>query len=353
MNTPRVSAAAVLLQSGKVLICGGGDGSQTLASAELYDPNTGMWTITGSMNVARQGHSATLLPDGRVLIAGGWVALCNTTTSAEIYDPLTEIWSNTASMQGSRCAHRAVLITSGNFAGQVLVTGGSLNSSDGDYGNCNIGDADLQTSELYDPVAGHWSSTSNLPVGRYWDGSQPIATLPDGNILIVGGWTCCPYEAINEAEIFDLTNQSWSATATKVTTANYAPIVLNTGKVLVAGGDNGIQPSNVDVATAELFDPFTGTWTATGNMTIDRNNHSLSQLQNGQVLAAGGHHGGWGWGYDLNSSELFDPSSGTWSLTGSMNSVRSGHIAMTLSNGQILAVGGYWLSSAELYTPLA
>ncbi|MBK6485134.1 MAG: hypothetical protein IPG01_18875 [Chitinophagaceae bacterium] len=96
-------------------------------------------------------------------------------------------------------------------------------------------------------------STSNLPVGRYWDGSQPIATLPDGNILIVGGWNCCPYQAINEAEIFDLTNQSWVKRQLKATTANYAPIVLNTGKVLVAGGDNGIQPSNVDVATAELF----------------------------------------------------------------------------------------------------
>ena len=60
-----------MLANGKVLVAGGFNASSYLTSAELYDPASGTWTTTGSLNTARGWHTATLLPNGKVLVAAG------------------------------------------------------------------------------------------------------------------------------------------------------------------------------------------------------------------------------------------------------------------------------------------
>jgi len=114
------SHSATLLRNGKVLVASGFEWptNRHLPDAELYDPATGTFTATGSLNAARAYHSATLLLDGRVLVAGGWAdAILD---SAEIYDPTKGTFTTVGSMAASRSWHSATLLPDG----KVLVAGG-------------------------------------------------------------------------------------------------------------------------------------------------------------------------------------------------------------------------------------
>ena len=88
MIDARWSHTATLLPDGRVLVTGSYINSgESRASAELYDPTSGRWTATGSMDLGRGGHTATLLPDGRVLVAGGRSSGGDSLASAELYNP--------------------------------------------------------------------------------------------------------------------------------------------------------------------------------------------------------------------------------------------------------------------------
>ena len=129
-------------------------------------------------------------------------------------------------------------------------------------------------------------------------------------------------------------------------------LVLTNGKVLVTGG---LDTNNQAVASAELFDPITGTFTATkGNMKTPRAHHTATLLHDGRVLLAGGVDGN---GTPLASAELFDPISGMFTPTGNMESTRTYHTATLLQDtaGTVLVTGGSdgntGLATAELFNP--
>ena len=90
--------------------------------------------------------------------------------------------------------------------------------------------------------------------------------------------------------------------------------LLQSGKVLMAGGDpclfDGFYYENCPLSSAELYDPGTGTFAATGKMSVTRVSHTATLLNNGKVLVAGGHDA---------SAELYDPTSGKFAATGSMS----------------------------------
>jgi hypothetical protein len=182
---------------------------------------------------------------------------------------------------------------------------------------------------------------------------DPSAALcANPKVLVAGGYDGS--KTLASAEIFDPASPGFTATGSMSSTRlAHTATLLPGGKVLIAGGTDG---SDTAIASAELYDPVAGTFAATGSMTAARSNHTATLLTNGKVLIAGGCYVAGPCGPALASAELYDPASGTFTATGSMSEARGGHTATLLPNGQVL-IGGTALTGlpatswAELYDP--
>ena len=201
---------------------------------------------------------------------------------------------------------------------------------------------------------GAWTVTGGMVTPARVLGTATL--LADGTVLVAGGSAdgADGSELSASAELFDPTSGSWVATGSMLQgRQGQTATLLSNGTALVAGGNfrAGLDPA---LTSAELYDPVTGTWTATGNMTQDRTGHAATLLPDGRVLVAGGYESteiGVG-GYDrLASAELYDPVAATWSATADMTQARDGHTATLLPGGRVLVAGGYG-ASAELYDPV-
>lgn len=332
MTAPRVHHSETLLNDGRVLIVGGNYTAnwwEILNSAEIYDPATGTFTLTGSMSTTRTQHTATLLDNGKVLITGG--SAPGQLASAELYDPGTGTFTTTGSMTIARYMNTATLLTNG----KVLVVGGQACSSPG----CG-----LASAELYDPASGVFIPTGSMTTVRQ---GHTATLLANGNVLIAGGDNEGPYLA--SAELYDPGTGTFTTTGSMSTPREYhTATLLNNGEVLVVGGAGPL-------ASTELYDSATGLFTPTGSMSTPRLMHTATLLNNGEVLVVGGYNGS----VTIDSAELYDPASGTFAATGSMITPRLYHTATLLNNGEVLETGGWisqnsWstLDSAELYTPV-
>lgn len=170
LNENREAHQSVLLSNGKVLTMGGFSGGmygQHLSGAELYDPSTQSWQTTGSLNMARNSHTATLLESGQVLVVGGWNG--SSLQRVELYDPNTMQWHLGRDLNIGRSSHTATLMPKGH----VLVTGG---------GNDNH--LSTATTEIYDPIEDKWTKAASLSVARQ---DHSAIRLPNNNVLVVGG----------------------------------------------------------------------------------------------------------------------------------------------------------------------
>ena len=240
-------------------------------------------------------------------------------------------WSPTGSMSVARAQHAEVLLP----AGKVLVAGPD------------------NSAELYDPATGTFRSAGQM---RFAHGGTLTATLlNEGRVLILGG-TDVP----SAAELYDPALGQFVATGAPVQPHGlyHSATLLNDGRVLVVGGltTTGAGGTVADTnAGAEIYDPKTGTFAKTGTMADNRNQHTATLLADGRVLITGGESRGPGapGGIEFDSGEIYDPSTGVFSLTGFMQRSRNAHFAVRLSDGRVLVGGGGVNdASAELYDPV-
>jgi len=365
-----------LLKNGQVLVTGGGGIEQKpLASAELYDPKTGTWTPTGSLKVARMDHSAILLDDGRVVVVGGSDGRPHPDllSSIEVYDPLTKVWSP----GGTTIYPRAGMTATPLGGMRVLLTGG-----DGP-GN--------QQAEIYDAAKGGTTLTGPLIEDRLGHTATTLggSGCADrcGRVLVIGGRQDGADDPPGP-ELYDPALLLWTPTDAEEhqRVLGHTATLLATGKVLVAGGHRRKTQSPNVLATAELYDPVSGMFTATGALAAPRQGHAAIRLPSGKLLVTGGRtsaQSAFGRDHEngtpQSSAELFDPASGTWSATGPMMRARarptgffnytyhSLHLELsqnTLSAtlltggeavcgancGKVLVVGGSREKTAELYS---
>ena len=329
MTTGRANHTATRLADGRVLLVGGFD-----ASAELYDPAIGAFSLTGSLPAALGSQTATLLADGRVLTTGG-ATLTTPSAGAQVYDPKTGRFSPTGSMTTERTyGHTATLLGDG----RVLIVGGWSRSGT------------LASAETYDPATGRFSPTSSMATAR---NGHTATLLADGRVLVAGGWGPSG-TVLSSAEIYDPKTGTFSPTGSMHDPrGNFTGTLLADGRVLVAGGWSG----NDSLASAEVYDPQPGAFTTTGSMAAARNSHTATLLTDSRVLIVGGIAGASS--ASLASDEVYDPMTGAFSATGSMAAARNGHTATLLADGRVLVAGGTAssvtgfasLASAELYDP--
>ena len=325
MNKARAFFTATKFLNGDVLVAGGYDGTifpPIFPDAEIYNWHTGEWTLISPMNSARAAAVDVRLEDGRVLVIGGADADFNFLDSAEIYDPSTGTWSFTGSMNEPRFEDFVAVLLPER---KVLIAGGFGPPFDA-----------LNSAEIYDEATNTWTPTGSMNVAR---AEFSYVVLHDGRVLAVGG-VADDLTPIASAEIYDPRTGIWTLTGSMSTARNdLAVVVLHDGRVLPAGGGMGDEELP-RYASAEIFDPHTGQWTPTGAMTAPRSEteHAVVRLRDGRVLVPGGHTAPHA---PVASADLYNPTTGTWSAAGFMSVLRAGHVAVLLDGGIPMVIGGY------------
>ncbi|HEY2395333.1 MAG TPA: kelch repeat-containing protein [Rudaea sp.] len=278
LSAARGYATSTVLVGGKVLIAGGGDyndGGAASAAAEIFDPATGMFTATTSpMNAARHGATATLLNSGKVLVAGGIASNSQARlATAELYDPATNTFSYTGSMHAARDVASAVKLPNGN----VLICGGGDGTG-----------VSLDSSEIYIATG---TGAGTFTVGATMKAKRDDATatlLPGGLVLIVGGIN--NDVPIGSAELYDYNANTFTLSKSSITPRHFHTAnLLASGQVLIAGGVDGATNIGT-LKDAQLYDPPTDMFLTTGAMVTARYYHTATLLQDGRVLVAGGYN---------------------------------------------------------------
>jgi len=308
MSLERFAHTATLLDDGRVLIVGGyREGfAKTLAEAEIFDPADNSFTrLESEMNVGRALHTATLLPDGRVLIAGGTDSV-DALASLTVFDPETETFIDLAdAMMHPRYGHVAVLGESaayliGGFDGYEMLS--------------SIAAVQLDDLSLTD-VNGRLGNETEMLEARLY---PTASVLPDGGWLIAGGQTgtLSANEYLVAGEIFDPAGETMFAATGDLARprAGHRATVLADGAVLITGG---IGDNQTILDDAEVYRPESGTFIATASMRLSRTVHGQSLLPDGRVLVTGGNRSTNIFRPEpASTAEIYDPDTGRFSVVG-------------------------------------
>jgi hypothetical protein len=288
------------------------------------------------------------MADGSALVMGGnssETLNVPDSSSSHRFDPVAEAFTAGPPLALSALDGGFTLATPLR-AGAFLLVGGGINSGSG------LGPPTALT-QRFDPVRGAFARSGDLQ--RLRSGADVTATLlADGRVVAIGG----SFPAVPFSEIYDPATGQWAiAQDLQIARRGHTATLLADGRVLVAGGTvccTAGQETFTNVA--EIYDPASGRSQLTGSLGQGRGFHRATLLADGRVLLSGGFGGTATEFPALAASEIFDPSTGTFSTTGAMQVPRQGHSALLLADGRVLAVGGIkanrsGISETELFDP--
>lgn len=242
-----------------------------------------------------------------------------------------------APMRSPRAAHQATVLPDGT----VLVTGGCTG------GSCRPITA---TAELFEPATGRFRQVGRMIEPR---STHLAAALPDGRVLLAGGWS--GEQVLAGAEVYDPQSGLFTTTGSMTVPRMGAVAArLHDGRILVMGG----QPRTREMmASSEVYDPATGTFSATGAMSEARSAAAATTLLDGTVLVTGGSRAR---GVVNRSAERYDPRTGTFRSVGEMRAARHKHAMALLPDGRVLVIGGSdardsrgRYATTEIYDPVS
>ena len=345
--------AAQLLDDGRVLVTGGFNAAANANTivpfpasyAQIYSFETGVWKSVGGVDLVKQErlpgpdiyNSAIRLPDGVVLVFG--IDSGKEMASSGVVHQLGEnqdTWEFVAGGGLPRFATDMVLLADG----RVLI-GGGVELSDDDSGR------DISTEvEIFDPTTRTWATAAAMPLtGR----GQELVLLQDGRVLAIH--RNFRNNGQPSAQLYDPLADSWSFTGEMVRNVTLpTAVTMDDGRVLVTAAP---AYSSKGYSESHLFDPASGTWETHGTgeylislpMNQPRENHTLTLLPDGRVLAVGGDDFFEG---DVpedrrGTTEIFDPATSRWSPGPDLQELRSNHAATLLPNGRVFLTGGIGL----------
>jgi len=346
LNVPHAGHTATLLADGTVLVVGGmattelDQGAATdlppdPRTVERYDPVADTWRFAAPLNRGRSWHGATLLPDGRVLVVGGESTLHHQLLGggAEIYDPTADRWTLTQPNHRQARWQPAVSLLPD---GRVLVTGGSHS------------EGLMAPAEIYDPRTDRWSYAGDLQIPRYGHSATPLA---DGRILFAGGVDDAFFvSSVGRSELYVASEGRFVLVPrASLPRADHSATLLPDGSVVISGGwtDSAGRAGwrhFATTATTEIFDPASDTWRPGADLQVPRFAHTTTLLQGGALLIVGGKRSFGdvpGVTYTtLHSAEMRADAHTPSFAVAELNDARSHHTATLLTNGAVLVVGG-------------
>lgn len=339
MGLGRSSHTATVLLDGDVLVAGGFTDVPCgpTADSALYDPASNSWSSLPALKQARALHTATTLPDGQVLVVGGSTC-AGPTGSSELFDPKAKSWSPASSINPGRSGHSAAMLPNG----KVLVVGGT------EY---------VTPALLYDPATDTWTGLPTM--------ARPllpaVVVLTDGKVFIANGIVNQPPSISGQVNLYDSATNVWldGAPVPSGGRLNAVAVRLADGRVMIAGGRHSqSQPGDPCLNSVLLYDGTINRWADGPPMATPRCGAGAAPLADGRVLVAGGvcqpECGGI---TGLASAEIYDPRTNRWAATGSLNTARGDFTLSVLPDGRLIAIGGLGaegrpLASAETYPPV-
>ena len=354
---PRFDHEAVLLDDGRVMVGGGFSGIANnnvviqfpLGLVQMYEPETGMWTMVEPIEGPGFLYSMIELADGRVLAVGLSGGEDQDTGMASVFDPVAGSWTPLSGSSSSRGVPSLALLADG----RVLVAGGL------DFGGASSvysSSEPVNVVEILDPRTGDWqrAAAMNQASEEQW-----LFSLNDGRVLAIGAARVESSDPTVHAEVYDPATDTWTLITSP--DIHYAPtdaIEMSDGRLLVFGV---LSSREGQVPEAGIYDPASDTWTPGGEIVHARPTATLVLLPDGRVLAAGGEHG-WGEGFpSYSTTEILDPGTLSWSVGPDLLELRGSSSATLLRDGRLLLAGGigmaldieevYPLTSSETVDP--